>query len=294
MISVIIINYMTYEVTIRAIESVICQSKDIDYEIIVVDNGSPNLDGNRLKDYSLRRGGFIFFQCKENLGFAAGNNYGLEFANGDYILFLNSDTELTKNSLKLGVDYMENNPSIGALGTRLITPDGNLDHGCKRGFPTPMASMFYYFKLSKYMKDKEKYDAYKLSYLDDKKVHCVDVVSGAFLMMRKSVIDEVGSFDDLFFMYGEDIDLCYRIKNYGYEVVYNPDLGDVIHYKGQSMKKRKVKTIINFYDSMILFYNKNYLDKYLKVVQVGVYLAVYFIMAIKLIFNVFARAHEEN
>lgn len=278
---------MTYEKTVNTIESVLRYTNHIDYEIILLDNGSKNDDAEKLEKYAKKYPDKIYYiKNKENSGFSKGNNIAFEKAKGEYIIFLNSDTELTDNSLYKGLIYKKNNKKIGALGTRLVTPDGKLDHGCKRGFPTPSASLYYFLKLNKLFKNQSKHDTYKLSYLDEYKINDVDVISGAFFMSPKKVLNEVGVFDEQFFMYGEDIDLCYRIKEKGYKVVYNPEIGTVIHYKGASGKKRRFKTIYHFYHSMIIFYNKHYRKKYNVLVTGTIYLAVGALFLIKIINNI--------
>lgn len=286
-ISIIIVNYMTYEKTVNTIESITRYTNGIKFEIILVDNGSKNDDAERLEKYTTNNNYKIkFIKNKENTGFSKGNNVAVKEAKGEYIIFLNSDTELTENSFYKAITYIRKNRDIGALGTRLVTPDGKLDHGCKRGFPTPSASLYYLLKMDKLFKNQRKYGAYKLSYLDEYEVNDVDAISGAFFLTSKKVLDKVGSFDNQFFMYGEDIDLCYRIKEAGYRIVYNPNIGTVIHYKGASGKKRRYKTIYHFYEAMIRFYNKHYRKKYNFLVTGTVYLAVGGLLIVKILSNI--------
>ncbi len=286
-LSIIIINYMTFEKTVHSIESILRYTEGLKYEIILVDNASLNNDAKKLDKYINNNNLDIkLIKNSENVGFSIGNNMGIKEANGDYIAFLNSDIELTENSLLKALSYIKGNSDVGAIGCRLITPDGKLDHGCKRGFPTLKASLHYFLKLDKVFND-IKYDNYKLSHLNEHEINTVDVISGAFFVTSKRVLDEVGVFDDRFFMYGEDIDLCYRIKEKGYRVVYNPEVGTVVHYKGSSGKKRKYKTLYHFYESMILFYNKHYRKKYNFLVTIMVYLAVCVLFIIKLVSNSF-------
>lgn len=281
---------MTYEKTVNTINSVIKHTIGLDYEIILIDNGSGNADPDKLDRYIKENHLDIkYIRNKNNLGFSKGNNIGIKEAKGEYIAFMNSDTELTDNSYLKAVEYMNENEDIGAIGCRLITPDGKLDHGCKRGFPTPEASMYYFLKLDKLFNNNIKYGAYKLSYLDEYKVHDVDAISGAFFVSTRKVLNKVGVLDERFFMYGEDIDLCYRIKESDYRVVYNPDIGTVIHYKGSSGKKRKFKTIYHFYEAMILFYNKHYKKGYNLLTTISVYSAIGILFIIKVIKNLFQR-----
>lgn len=289
-LSIIVVNYMTYEKTVNTISSIFMYTRGVDYEVILVDNGSKNNDslklGKYIKDNNLK---VKYIQNKENLGFSKGNNIGIKKSKGQYIALLNSDTELTENSFNKAVTYLKDNKNVGALGCRLITPDGKLDHGCKRGFPTPEASIYYILKLDKFFKNNIKYGAYRLSYLNEHEINDVDVISGAFFVTTRKVLDKVGLLDERFFMYGEDIDLCFRIKENGYRIVYNPTIGTVIHYKGSSGKKRRLKTIYNFYEAMILFYNKHYRKKYNPVVTIIVYLSVGVLFITKALKNIFKR-----
>lgn len=142
------------------------------------------------------------------------------------------------------MNYIEEHPTIGALGCKVVLPDGTLDHACKRGFPTPMASLHYLLKLERL--DKEKYGRYDAHHLGEDEIGEVDCLMGAFMLMPRKAIDEVGMLDEDFFMYGEDIDLCYRIKQGGYKIMYYPE-AMIIHYKGGSSKKRRTKVIYNFH-----------------------------------------------
>lgn len=284
MISIAIVNYKTLEITLNTIKFVLEKTKNVEYEIIVIDNASGTEEARLLEEACREFSGVSVHANATNLGFGKANNQAIKMAKGDYIALLNSDTELTTDSFSKAIAYLEKTPEVGAVGCRLITPDGKLDQGCRRGFPTPKASLFYFLKAHKWLKRPEM-DIYKLSHLDEHKISEVDMISGAFMVLPRKVIDEVGMLDERFFMYGEDIDWCYRIKEAGYKVVYNPNLGDVIHYKGASGKKRKFKTLYNFYEAMFLFYNKHYLNKYNFLVTICVYLGISLQFVVKLVWN---------
>ncbi len=290
MISIAVINYKTIEITLNTIKSIVEMTDKVPFELIVIDNASGKLEADALSQkcselFSKALGNKLkVILNPTNLGFACANNQAMRLAEGDYIALLNSDTELTTDSFSMAVAYLEQHPDVGAVSCRLITPDGCLDHGCKRGFPTPSASLIYFSKLSQIM-NKPELDQYRLSYLDEHQIHDVDAISGAFMVMRKEVVDQVNLFDERFFMYGEDLDLCYRIKEAGWRIVYNPELGNVIHYKGSSAKKRKFKTLFNFYEAMFLFYNKHYVKKYNPIVTILVYIGIVFQFIVKLIRN---------
>lgn len=153
----------------------------------------------------------------------------------------------------------EDRSEIGALGCKVVLPDGTLDHACKRGFPTPKASLYYFLKWHK--KDPIKYGLYDALHLGEDEVGEVDCLMGAFMLMPRKALDQVGLLDEDFFMYGEDIDLCYRIKEGGYKIVYYPE-AKIIHYKGGSSKKRRNKVIYDFHNAMWIFYKKHYVKQY--------------------------------
>lgn len=285
-LSIVIVNYNTKDLLKQTIESVINNTKGIEYEIWVVDNsskdGSVEMVQEEFKNVKL-------IASKENLGFPKGNNVAIRKATGRYILLLNSDTKVIGDNLQNCVSYMDQHKEIGALGCKVELPDGTLDHACKRGFPTPEASLYYFLKLNKIMKNKRKYGAYTASYLGEDEVGEVDALMGAFMMIPRTVIDKIGMLDEEFFMYGEDIDWCYRIKEAGYKIMYYPK-EKIIHYKGSSSKKKKAKTTYEFHRAMILFYRKHYNDKYNIFVKVLVYIGVALRMILSMIKNLFKRS----
>lgn len=264
-LSIIIVNYNTKVLTHQTIGSIIEHTFGIDYEIIVADNST---DESQVCDYNNQH----VKVCKiENHGFGHGCNSGAEVAEGKYLLFLNSDTLIHDNALFKCIDYMKASEDIGILGAKILLEDGTLDHGCKRGFPTPNAALYYYIGLDKRFPDSKKYGAYRQTYLNESETNEVDSVSGAFLMINKNLFEEVNGFDETFFMYGEDLDLCFRVKEKGYKVIYFAD-AVITHLKGQSGLHKSSKTVIyHFYDAMIIFYNKHYKNKYNIVVTTLIY-----------------------
>ena len=259
-LSIIIVNYNTYHLTKQTIESIINKPISFAYEIILVDNASSDGSIQELKEDFKSREDFIhIIENTANLGFGKANNIGMEQSSGTYILLLNSDTLVVEDCLENCMDYIGQNENIGALGCKVVLGDGSLDHACKRGFPTPKASLYYFLKLDK--KNPKKYGLYDALHLGEDEIGEVDALMGAFMLMPRKVLDEVGLFDEDYFMYGEDIDLCYRIKAAGYKVLYYPE-ARIIHYKGGSSKKRRTKVIYDFHQAMWIFYRKHYYKKY--------------------------------
>ena len=276
-LSIIIVNYNTYTLTKQTIDSVLEKKLPFDYEIMLVDNASQDDSMVKLQeDYEeIIFQGILHITLNEaNLGFSKANNIGIRQAQGEYILLLNSDTYVVETCLQKCLQYMEQQgaESIGALGCKVVLPDGTLDHACKRGFPTPKASLYYFLKLHK--KDQVKYGIYDALHLDEDEIGEVDCLMGAFMLMPRTVLEEVGLLDEDFFMYGEDIDLCYRIKEAGYKIVYYPE-ASIIHYKGGSSKKRRTKVIYDFHHAMWLFYQKHYKHQYAMAINGLVYVGIW-------------------
>lgn len=270
-LSIIIVNYNTRDLTNQTIDSIINYTENIDYEIIVVDNSSDKNQQCKYKDERV-----IILLNVENHGFGHACNVGTKEAKGRFILFLNSDTLIHDNSLMKCIQYMNNDCNTGVLGARILLRDGTLDHGCKRGFPTPSAAFYYYAGFDKRHPISRKFGAYRQTFLCETETNEVDSVSGAFLMISKALFENVNCFDETFFMYGEDLDLCYRVKEKGYKVMYYPE-AVITHLKGQSGLHKSSKTVIyHFYNAMLLFYKKHYIDKYNFIITILVYSAVKF------------------
>ncbi len=256
-LSIVIVNYNTKRLTAQTINSVIKTTEGIEYEIIVVDNSSDTSEYFEMNDKRVK-----ILSRVENKGFGHACNKGANVAIGRYILFLNSDTIMERDTLKCAVSYMDKHSDIGCLGIKTLLKDGSFDHGCKRGFPTPFNSLCYVLKLDKIFPKVKKFGGYTLNYLSQNETNEVDCVSGAFMLIPKRVAAETGLFDEEYFMHGEDIDLCCRIKRAGYKVVYYADV-KMTHLKGQSTQKTKSSDAIkNFHNGIKKFYDKNYKYKY--------------------------------
>lgn len=245
-LSIIILSYNTKDLLRQCLNS-ITQTLPPNTELIVVDNNSRDGSQEMVKEYlPCRQAGKILnagysiqlIENKDNLGYAKGNNTGLKHAHGKYILFLNSDTEVFKGALEEAVEFMEKNPDVGALSAKTLLVSGKMDPDCHRGFPTPWASLTYFFGLEKLFPKSRIFGHYHKFYLDLNKNHEIDAGAGAFMVIPREIIDQVGIWDESYFFYGEDLDFFYRIKKAGYKVVFyaRPLLK---HYKGASSGLRK-------------------------------------------------------
>ncbi|MDQ0244806.1 GT2 family glycosyltransferase [Bacillus fengqiuensis] len=281
-LSVIIVNYNTKKLTMDAIQSVLNSKTKYKYEIIVVDNNSS--DGS-VGEISSRFPQVKIIVNNDNAGFAKANNQGINQSDGRYILLLNSDTIIQKDTIEKMMVFMEEHPDVGAGGCKVVLPDGSLDKACHRGFPTPSASFYYLTGLSKKFPDNPRFSQYHLSHLNLDEIHEVDCLVGAFMLVRREAIDHIGLLDETFFMYGEDIDWCYRIKKSGWKIYYYP-YTSIIHYKGASSRKKPQKIVYEFHRAMYLFHKKHYAHKYSVFINALVYIGV----SLKLIFSATSNA----
>ena len=281
-LSIVIVNYQTFELTKNTINSVLEYEYPFSYEILVVDNASSDDSLAKLQDYFKDKVKFI--ASAENNGFAAGNNQALRIADGKYILLLNSDTIVWENTLENIYSYMEEHTDVGACGCRVLLENGELDKACKRSFPNVKNSFFRLFHIPTKSKDND----YNLDNLPDGEIYEIDCLTGAFMFMRAEALNEVGFLDETFFMYGEDIDLCYRIKEGGWKIVYYGE-SKITHLKGASSKKQKFKLIYEFYRAMYIYYKKHHADENSFIVNIAVYLGIALLCTLKLFLNLFKK-----
>jgi len=276
-LSVIIPSYNTKEILEKCINFllVVLSQEKITYEVIVVDNGSQ--DGS--KEYLKENKNIKLIINNENLGFSKANNQGIKVATGKNILFLNSDVFIEKINFTEILNYLEKDNGIGALTIKLQRPDGSIDPACHRGFPTVWRSFCYYSKLEKVFGKipilNKIFGGYHLTYFDLNTIHEIDSSSGAFYLVKREVINKVKGFDEDFFMYGEDIDLSFKIKEKDYKIIFYP-VYRALHLKYQSglnknNTKTKNKTNKYFYQAMKIFYKKHYQNKYPSLVNMFIY-----------------------
>jgi GT2 family glycosyltransferase len=248
-------------------------------EVIIVDNGSTDGTGLWLEKQQQQTGKFHYIKSS-NLGFSAGNNLGIRKSTGKYILLLNPDTELFPDTLNTMLEFMDSNPEVGISGCKLVKADGGLDLACRRRFPNPWNSFQRLF-----LKNNRNYN---YSELDENLSMEVDSVVGAFLLIRKSVIDKIGLLDEKFYMYGEDLDWCWRCKAAGFKVWYYSNT-QAFHFKGSSSKKTPYRMLKAFHDSMWIFYNKHYSEQYPFILNWLVFAGIYGRLAALEIINFFKK-----
>lgn len=269
-ISIVIVNYNVKDFLHQCLESIRLSSKDLLIETIVVDNNSSDNSVNYLQplfpDVS-------FIALDENIGFGKANNVGFEKASGKYVLILNPDTILSEDTLTSMMNYMEDNPNTGMAGCKVLNPDGTFQLACRRGFPTPWAAFTKLFGLQKLFPRSKIFAQYNLTYLDENDTYPIDALIGAFMFCRKDALDDSGGFDPDYFMYGEDIDLCYKFKEMGWRVDYAP-VTSIVHFKGESTKRSSINEVHHFYDAMQIFVKKHYGSSnfFLKFLKFGIFL----------------------
>ena len=236
------------------LDSVQKATKTISAEIIVVDNAS---DDGSVESIKEKFPSVKLIVNEKNVGFGAANNIAMLHASGKYFLLINPDTIVREDTFIKMISFFEQNPEAGIAGCKVLNADGSLQLACRRGFPGPWTSFTKVMGLSTLFPKSRLFARYNLTYLDENKTYEVDAVSGAFMMLRKEVYDKIGGFDQEFFMYGEDLDLCYRTQQAGYKVFYVHST-EIIHYKGESTKRSSMDETKVFYDAMHLFVRKHF------------------------------------
>ena len=253
-LSVIIINYNVKYFLEQCLFSLRKALKNIDGEIIVIDNNSK--DGS-FEFFKNRFSDLNFIWNKTNFGFAKANNQALKIAKGEYILFLNPDTIVPEDCFEKCISFINSKNNHCALGIKMIDGSGNFLKESKRAFPSPATSFYKLSGFSKLFPHSKTFSKYHLGYLSENANHEVDVLAGAFMMIPKKILDKVGGFDEEFFMYGEDIDLSFRIKKAGFKNYYFAE-SSIVHFKGESTKKGSLNYVKIFYKAMSVFVKKHY------------------------------------
>ena len=270
-LSVIIVNYNVKHFLEQCLYSVYA-SKGVEFKVFVVDNNSVDGSCEMVKDKFPQ---VTLIENKDNVGFSTANNQAIKISTADYDLLLNPDTIVEEDTFAKVVQFMDQHPDAGGLGVKMIDGSGKFLPESKRALPTPDVAFYKIFGLSKIFPNSKKFGKYHLSFLDKDQTHKVDVLSGAFMLLRKSLINKIGALDEDYFMYGEDIDLSYRITKAGFENYYFHD-STIIHYKGESTKKGSINYVRIFYNAMIIFARKHFSGKNAGLFIALINFAIYF------------------
>lgn len=257
-ISVIIVSYNVKSFLQHCINSVKNASKHLNVELFVVDNNSIDGTGEMVQQVFPD---VYFIANKNNLGFGKANNQALKLSKGRYVLFLNPDTLIEENTLDIFVDFMDKNEKIGMVGPKILNSDGTLQLACRRSFPSPSVALPKLLGLSALFPKNKIFGKYNLSYLDPDESYAVDAISGSIMFCRGDLIRKLKGFDEDFFMYGEDLDLCRRIQLTGSLVYYLPET-TIIHHKGESSKSAPFDSLMAFYKAMDIFFGKHFSSLY--------------------------------
>ncbi len=271
-LSIVIVNYNVRYFLEQCLYAAQKAAAKVSSEIIVVDNdsvdGSCQMVEEKFPEVQL-------ISNKENVGFSRANNQAIRIAKGEYILLLNPDTVVEEDSFLKIVAFMDRTPDAGGLGVKMIDGKGRFLPESKRGLPTPEVAFWKIFGFSRLFPHSKRFSQYHLGYLDNDQVHEIEVLAGAFMLLRRETLDKVGLLDEDYFMYGEDIDLSYRITLGGYKNYYYPET-TIIHYKGESTKKGSINYVRVFYNAMIIFARKHFSKGNARRYTILINLAIYF------------------
>ncbi len=277
-LSVVIVNYNVVYFLEQCLNAVKSASKQLKVQVFVVDNNSIDSSVAMVRE---KFPTVNVIANKDNVGFSKANNQAIYLSDSRYVLLLNPDTVIEEDTFVKTVSFMDEHPDAGGLGVRMVDGKGKFLPESKRGLPTPRVSFYKIFGLARVFPKSRIFGKYHLGYLSEFEINEIDVLSGAFMLMRSETLDKVGLLDEQFFMYGEDIDLSYRIQQGGYKNYYFPQT-KIIHYKGESTKKSSVNYVFVFYRAMILFANKHFSNNNAKLFSFAINFAIYFRASIAL------------
>ena len=273
---IIIVNYNTRDFLKRCLMSIKKNvSEKIKYEIIIVDNASTDGSPSEISNLKSQISNLKIILNRENLGFSKANNQGIKIMQDNrYVLFLNPDTIIQKNTIEQMLKFMDSHKDAGASTCKLVMLNGEVDDASHRGFPTPWNSFSHFSGLSKLFPKSKLFAGYNLGWMDMNKTHEIDALTGAFMLVRREAGQEAGWWDEDYFFYGEDIEFCYQLKQIGWKIYYVPEVSTA-HFKGVSSgikgvskqittasQETKRKATRQRFNAMRIFYNKHYKEKY--------------------------------
>jgi GT2 family glycosyltransferase len=270
MLSIIIVNYNTGNLLQDCLKSIYAGANGMPFDVWVVDNSS--IDSSR----SMVKSAFPKVRLIENacnVGFSKANNIAMSRCDSKYILLLNPDTLVVGDAIDRMVDFMEEHPTVGIAGCKVLNRDHTLQLACRRSIPTPKVAFFRMSGLSRLFPNSRAVAKYNLTFKDANEEQEVDAVSGSFLMARRKTIQDIGLLDERFFMYGEELDWCLRAKRAGWGVMYYPG-AEIIHYKGESTKYNSRKAAFEFYRAMYLFHKKHFAKDYSRFFNLLIYTGI--------------------
>jgi GT2 family glycosyltransferase len=281
-LSVVIVNYNVKFFLEQCLHSVNEAIKGLEAEVFVVDNNS--VDGS-VEMVAEKFPTVKLIANSDNPGFSKANNQAIRQSAGEYVLLLNPDTVVEQDTFQKSVAFMDAHPDAGGLGIKMVDGKGRFLPESKRGLPTPAVAFYKIFGLSALFPKSKIFGRYHLGYLDREQTHVVDVLAGAYMMLRRETLEKTGLLDEDFFMYGEDIDLSYRITKAGYKNYYYPG-ARIIHYKGESTKKSSVNYVFVFYNAMVIFARKHFTQKNAALFSLLINLAIYLRAGIAVLYRI--------
>jgi len=270
MLSIVIVNYNTEKLLQGCLESVYAGANGTPFDVWVVDNHSRDSSVEMVKS---RFPKVRLIESESNLGFSRANNKVIAQSTSEYVLLLNPDTLVIGDSIDRMIKFMNEHPEVGISGCKVLNADRTLQLACRRSIPTPKVAFFRLIGLSRLFPKSQMVAKYNLTYKDPEETHEVDAVSGAFLMIRRKAVEDVGLLDERFFMYGEELDWCLRAKRAGWAVMYHPR-AEIIHYKGESTKYNSRKAALEFYRAMYLFHKKHFAKDHSHVMNFFIYAGI--------------------
>jgi GT2 family glycosyltransferase len=270
-LSIIIVNFETKRLLQDCLRSIYAGANGTPFDIWVVDNNSRD---NSVSMVKAQFPAVRVVENKENVGFSRANNTVITRSSSDYVLLLNPDTLIIGDAIERMVKFMNEHPRVGIAGCKVLNRDGTLQLACRRSIPTPGVAFYRLSGLSRLFPRSRTLGKYNLTYESPEEMREVDAVSGAFLMIRRQVVQDIGLLDERFFMYGEELDWCLRARRAGWSIMYYP-AAQIVHYKGESAKYNSRRAALEFHRAMYLFHKKHFARDYSCVTNSLIYTGIF-------------------